>query len=63
MADNPTMTRPQDALRVNVDQEHEVRYWAEKFSVSAEQLREAVQQVGTIAEDVADFLGAESRTK
>jgi hypothetical protein len=31
--------------------------------VSAESLREAVEQVGPMAEDVADFLGAEMRSR
>jgi hypothetical protein len=63
MADNPTMTRPQDSQRVNVNQEHELRYWTERFGVSAEALREAVGQVGPMVEDVADYLGAEKRTR
>ncbi|HEX2116849.1 MAG TPA: DUF3606 domain-containing protein [Alphaproteobacteria bacterium] len=63
MADNPSLVRPQDSNRVNVSQEHEVRYWTEKLGVSAERLREAVQQVGPMVEDVADFLGAEKRTR
>jgi len=63
MADDPTLTRPRDAQRVNVSQEHELRYWTEKFGVSAEALRDAVKQVGEVAEDVADFLGAEKRSR
>jgi Protein of unknown function (DUF3606) len=63
VTDDPAKTRPQDALRVNVGQEHELCYWTEKFGVTAEQLREAVQQVGPMAEDVADFLGAEARSR
>jgi hypothetical protein len=63
MADSPTMTRPQDAQRVNVHQDHELRYWSDKFGVSAERLREAVKQVGPMVENVADFLAAETRTR
>jgi hypothetical protein len=63
VADNPTLARPQDSHRVNVNQEHEVRYWTEKLGVSAERLREAVQQVGPMVDDVANFLGAEKRTR
>ena len=63
MADNPNSTHPQDAQRVNVQQPHELRYWTEKFGVSAEALREAVQQVGPMVEDVADYLSAEQRSR
>ena len=63
MADNPTLTSPQDAKRVNVHQEHELRYWSQKFGVSAEVLREAVEQVGPMVEDVADYIGAEKRSR
>ena len=63
MADDPALTRPQDAHRVNLNEEYELRYWTHKFGVTAEQLREAVQQVGPMAEDVADFLEAEARTR
>ena len=63
MADNPNLTHPQDAQRVNVQQPHELRYWTEKFGVSAEALREAVQQVGPMVEDVADYLSAEQRSR
>lgn len=63
VADNPTLTRPQDAQRVNVHQQHELRYWTEKFGVSAETLREAVEQVGPMVEDVADYLSAEKRSR
>jgi hypothetical protein len=63
MADNPAPTRPQDPHRVNLNDERELRYWTQKFDVSPEQLREAVQQVGPMAEDVADFLEAEARSR
>ena len=56
MVDSPTKTRPQDAQRVNVNQEYELRYWTEKFGVSADRLRSAVERVGPMAEDVANEL-------
>lgn len=63
MADDPTLTRPQDAQRVNVNQDHELRYWTEKLGVSADTLRAAVQQVGPMVDDVADYLSAEKRSQ
>lgn len=56
MTDSPTKPRSQDAQRVNVSQEHELRYWTEKFGVSAEQLKSAVERVGPMADDVANEL-------
>jgi hypothetical protein len=52
MADDPNKTRPQDAQRVNVHQEHELRYWSQKFGVSPEQLKKVVGRVGVMADDV-----------
>jgi hypothetical protein len=57
MADDPKQRGPQDRSRVNVEQDYELRYWSEKFGVSSDQLRKAVQQVGTSADTVARHLG------
>ncbi|MBS0657616.1 MAG: DUF3606 domain-containing protein [Verrucomicrobia bacterium] len=56
MSDNPEKRGPADRTRVNVNEEHEVRYWTERFGVSEEQLREAVQKAGVMAEDVERVL-------
>jgi hypothetical protein len=56
MADNPKKTGRQDDSRINVEQEHEVRYWAEKLGVSWEQLRTAVQAAGPMVKDVQKHL-------
>ena len=45
MADDKTKTAPQDASRINVREDYEVRYWTKKFGVTAEQLKEAVAKV------------------
>jgi hypothetical protein len=50
MSDNLSNRGPQDASKVNVGEEWEVAYWTKKFGVSAEQLKQAVKQVGTSAE-------------
>ena len=63
VADNPTLTRPQDAQRIHIHQEHELRYWRQKPGVSAEVRRDAVEQVGPMVEDVADFIDAEKRSR
>lgn len=45
-----------DRTRIDVTQEHEMRYWTQKFGVSADELRAAVDKVGVMADDVAKEL-------
>jgi len=52
MPDDPKKRGGQDRHRINVGQEHELRAWAEKFDVSPQQIKEAVQAVGDRADDV-----------
>lgn len=52
MADNPGMRGPRDRERIDIHQDHEVRYWTDKFGITAEELREAVQAVGPMADAV-----------
>jgi hypothetical protein len=52
MADNPEIRGTQDRRRINLSQPHEVKYWTKALGVTEQQLREAVQRVGSIAEDV-----------
>ena len=52
MADNLRHTGGQDRTRINVNQDHELRYWAEKFQVTKEQIKEAVRAAGDRAEAV-----------
>jgi hypothetical protein len=51
MADDPTQ-QAQDRQRINVNQEHECRYWTEKFGIDADRLREVVKKVGPMVSDV-----------
>ena len=57
MADDLTNRGPQDRTRVNVNEEHELRYWTDALGVSAERLRAAVDRVGVSAEAVRQELG------
>jgi hypothetical protein len=52
MTDDLSKKRPQDSSRVNTHEEYEVRYWSEKFGVSPEKLKAAVEKVGNSAEAV-----------
>jgi hypothetical protein len=56
MSDDKSNTGPQDAARVNVNEDYEVQYWTKKFGVSADQLREAVGKVGVGSEAVGAYL-------
>jgi len=50
--DDKTKTGPRDAARINTHEDYEVRYWSEKFGVTAEQLKAAVSRVGVMSKDV-----------
>jgi hypothetical protein len=63
MANNTQPSGRQDASRINVNQEGELRNWAKKFDASPEQIKEAVQAVGDLAADVEEHLkGSRSST-
>jgi len=57
MADDLNNRSGQDRLRINVNEEHEVRYWTEALGVSRDELVRAVQAVGVMAADVRSHLG------
>lgn len=56
MPDDKTARRPHDRRRINVEEDHEVRYWAERFGVAHQHLRSAVQAVGVSADKVREYL-------
>ena len=56
MPDDKTKKRPQDASRINLGQSYEVEYWCNHFDCSEDELRKAVDKVGTSNEAVADYL-------
>lgn len=56
MADNKSMIGGQDRSRINMNEDYEVQYWKDKFKVSADRLREAVNAVGDRAEAVEEYL-------
>jgi hypothetical protein len=59
--DNTDKTRPQDAKRINVNEDYELRYWSEKYGVPADELRAAVRKVGVMAADVERELGKRAK--
>lgn len=52
LADQTAKTVPQDADRVNAQDESEVEYWSRKFGVTPAQLLAAVEKVGDLARRV-----------
>ncbi|MFN2645144.1 MAG: DUF3606 domain-containing protein [Burkholderiales bacterium] len=57
MADDKSKPGRPDRDRINVNEEWEVRDWSQKFGVSPDELKRAVQQVGDRAEAVRQHLG------
>ena len=57
MADDLKNRGAQDRGRVNVNEDHEVRYWTQKWGVSKEELAAAVQKAGVSVDAVARELG------
>jgi len=58
MADDPNNRGDGDRQRINVDQDHEVRYWSQKLGVTPDELRQAVRDVGPMAKAVEQRLRA-----
>ena len=56
MADDRNIRGPQDRSRINTDQDYEVRYWTQELETSEEELRRAVQAVGSSADTVREHL-------
>ena len=61
MADDPNVRGPADRTRIDVNQEHELRYWAKKFGCTSTELRNAVQAVGVMADKVDAYLKKQKR--
>jgi len=57
MPDNKSKDGKQDRERININEDYELRDWSKKFGVSREELKKAVQKVGTSAEAVRKQLG------
>ncbi len=52
MSDDTSKSGGQDRKLISLSEDYEVRDWSQKFGVTAEELRAAVQKVGNKAEDV-----------
>ena len=56
MPDDKSVSGPADAAKINVNQEHEVKYWSKTLNTTADGLRAAVKAVGIMAKDVRAHL-------
>jgi hypothetical protein len=56
MADDLKQTGKSDDSRINIEQDHELKYWSDKFGVSREELQSAVAKAGPMLKDVRAHL-------
>lgn len=61
MSDDKTDRGPADRARVNVNETWEVRYWTKALGCSQDELRKAVGEVGTSAEQVKAYLASRKK--
>jgi hypothetical protein len=61
MADDTTIRNRTDRARINVSQEHEVRYWAKQLGCSPDELRAAVEAAGTSVDKVREYVNQRAR--
>jgi hypothetical protein len=54
--DNKERVGSPDRDRINVNEDYELQYWSEKFGVSRDELKEAVEAAGTTAQAVEEYL-------
>jgi hypothetical protein len=57
MADDKTQRAPQDAARISVHKDYEIRYWPKDLGISAGELKRLVQQHGVSAKAIREALG------
>jgi hypothetical protein len=57
MADDKQQRAPQDAARINVNEDYEVQYWTNELGVSRERLQQLVKDHGVSADAVRSALG------
>lgn len=57
MSDDLTNRGAQDRARINLNEDHELRYWTKELEVSEQRLKEAVNAAGVSVEAVKKHLG------
>jgi hypothetical protein len=56
MSDDMEERGPVDRSRININQDHEVRYWTKALGVTESELFKAVGTVGVMADKVRAYL-------
>ena len=56
MKDDSAGSGGQQAQRIDINREQDLREWSRKLDVTEDQLRDAIQAVGPLASDVEDHL-------
>ena len=54
--DDKSKTGGADRKRIDINEDYELQDWSDRFNVSREELKKAVDAVGTFADDVEDYL-------
>ena len=52
MSDDKTKIAPEDAMRVNVNEQYEAAYWSKHLDTTPDKLKAAVKKVGVMVDDV-----------
>lgn len=52
-----------DRKYINLSEDYEVRDWAKHFNISENELKEAVKQAGSSAEEVQAWLDSKNRSR
>jgi len=58
MSDNKMNIGGADRRRISLEEDYELRYWANKFGVTRDELKKVVRQVGDNPQAVEDYLKA-----
>lgn len=61
MSDDLSKRGAADRTRINIHEEHELRYWSEKFSITPDEVKKAVGSAGVMAADVEKHLKNSAR--
>ena len=61
MADDKNLRDGRDRSRVAGNEDYEIQHIAERLGVSAEEVRRAIQQVGSNREKVEEYLRSRSK--
>lgn len=58
MTDLPGSPMGIDRDRISLKQDYEVRYWSDKFGVTHDELKQAVDKVGHMASNVEEYFSS-----